>query len=885
MRSIWIRLRELVRARALDRESAEELAHHVDLQVARYVESGMTEADARRRVRLELGSVEGARAQLADARSGFAMEQILREVIYALRVLRRSPGITLLSAVTMGAGIGLGTVLFALLDGIVLRPLPYPEPDRLVRIFDTNAQAGIDRAGAASGNIDDWRTRTEAFDGLAAFYSMGRTLSTDAGADVMIAAQVTDDFFALLGVPPLIGRTFTTEEFRRAQFNGAVAPVGPDPVVVLSHRLWRQQFAGDASVVGRTVTLERRPFKVVGVMPDGFAMPDPGVQMWIPWDVSGPRPRDQHYLIAIARLKPTVTIRQAEQQLNAVSAALGREHPATNRGWGVRLVPLQADTVGDAAAILWVLLSAVALVIVVACANVALLSLIRGLDRAQETAVRLALGASAGRLMRESLLESAILAALGGVLGAALAGVVQPVLPRLTANLPRLHEVALDARALLFCFVVTAMSAVLSGLPQAWRRVRGAPAIGLSGSRTTTDARHRHLIRDAIVVAQFAMAVVLLGGSVLLVRSYIHLRDIDPGFNPQGVLVVPVFLDNQKYTTGEHTRTYYRTLFERLAQLPGVTAVGGATKVPTSPLGPDFERPVWRDDMGIDTARHVPASVWMITPGYLPVLGMRVTEGRAIDDRDRADATPVVMVSETLARRLWPAGGTVGSRLVVDQSTAGALRYEVIGVVGDVRFRGPRSQPAPEIYLPHAQRPYLILNVVLRTNGDPRALIPSVRGVMKDIDPLKPPHGLYPLQDLIAATYARDRQVMAAMGIFGGTAVFLALLGVYGSLSQRVRERSREIGIRIAMGADGFAVVRWVSGIGLRLMLVGVACGLIVGRFAFGALRAVLFGVSTTDPLTAIAVAAVLIGVGLIATLIPSWRATRIDPVGILRRG
>jgi hypothetical protein len=275
----------------------------------------------------------------------------------------------------------------------------------------------------------------------------------------------------------------------------------------------------------------------------------------------------------------------------------------------------------------------------------------------------------------------------------------------------------------------------------------------------------------------------------------------------------------------------------------------------------------------------------MITPGYFPAMGLRVTDGRAIDDRDRADATPVVMVSETLAKRLWPAGGAVGSRLIVDQSTVGILHYDVIGVVGDVRFRGPRSQPAPEIYLPHSQRPYLILNVVLRTNGDPRALIPAVRGVMKEIDPLKPPHGLYPLRDLIAATYERDRQVMAAMGIFGGTAVFLALLGVYGALSQRVRERSREIGIRIAMGADALALIRWVSGVGLRLMLLGVGCGLVASRFAAGALQAVLFGVSPTDTFTALAVGSALVAVGLITTLIPSWRATRIDPVGILRRG
>jgi predicted permease len=879
------RLVEITRRRAVDREAAEELAHHVEMLVARKVAAGVGEAEARRQVRVEIGSVESTLEQLAEERTGFAFEQLWREITYAARILRRSPGLTLVSIATMAAGIGVSTLLFVLVNTIVLRPLPYPEPDRLVRIFDTNPQAGIDRAGAASGNIADWRRRSSSFDGLAGYYAMGRTLSGDGDAEVLIAAQVSHDFFALARVAPLLGRAFSEDETRRAQFNNAAAPTGPDPVVMLSHGLWRR-LGGDPAIVGGTLTLDRRRFTIVGVMPDSFGLPEPDVQLWIPWDLSGDQPRDQHYLGAIARLKPGISVRQAEDELNAVAGRLALEHPATNRGWGVRIATLHDETVGDVATVLWVLLAAVGLLLLVACANVALLSFMRSLDRSDETAVRLALGASPARLLREFLMEAILLASLGGALGAGIAAAGLQLLPAVTTDLPRLREIVMDSRALAFAAALTCLSAVLSGIPQAWRRSRTLPAAGqsLTSSRMTGGGR-RHLFRDAMVVSQVAIAVILLAGSGLLVRSFLHLRDADPGFDPRGVLVAPIFLDSQAYNSGERSRTYYRTLFERLAALPGVVSVGGATTVPTSPLGPDFERPVWPEDAAPDSARQVPASVRMVTPGYFRTLGLRLADGRAIDDRDTPKSTPVLMVNETLAARLWPGRSAVGRRLIVDYSTAGTYPYEIVGVVGDVRFRGPRSEPLPEIYFPHAQRPYLIMNVVLKTAGDPRALIPAVRQTLKDVDAQKPAHELVALEQLLGNTYARDRQAMVALLMFAGTAIFLAVLSVYGVLAQRVRERSREIGIRMALGADASNLVRWVARAGLRLITIGLTAGLLAAWALSGALDRLLFGVAPTDPLTVAAVIGLLTGVGLVATVVPSWRATRIDPVTILRQG
>ena len=471
----------------------------------------------------------------------------------------------------------------------------------------------------------------------------------------------------------------------------------------------------------------------------------------------------------------------------------------------------------------------------------------------------------------------------GGLAGGVLASLGLRALPLVTSDLPRLDEVALDARALFFVAGATVLAAIVSGVPPAWRRTRAAPISGIAGSSQRTTRSH-HLLRDAMVVAQVALSVVLLAGSGLLVRSFVHLSATDSGFDPRGVLVLPIFLDTQAYSTGARVRAYYATLFDRLATLPGVSAVGGATTIPTGLLVSEFERPVWPEGVVDQTAR-MPASIRMATPGYFPALGMRIVDGRPFDGRDRPDAPTVVMVSETLARRLWPGERAVGRRLMIDYSTAGTYASEIVGVVQDVRFRGPRSEPLAEVYLPHAQRSYLILNVTLKTTLDPRTLIPAVRQVLKEIDPHKPAHGAYPLEDLVGATIARDRQAMFTLVLFAAAAVGLAVMSVYGVLSQRVRERSREIGIRVAMGADRTRVVGWVTRLGLRMILVGLVVGLGLAWALSGTLSGLLFGVTPTDVGTLAAVVGLLVIVGLIASAIPSWRATRIDPAVILWRG
>ncbi len=875
---------DLTRARRLDAESREELAQHVELAVAEKMRAGLDEAEARRRVRLELGSADSARERLAEGRSGAWLESFVKDARYAARTLRRRPAFSAACVLTIALGVGASTALFALVDAVLLRPLPLPEPDRLVRVYDTNPTAGVARTGVTSGNLADWRRRARLLRGLAGYYSMGRTLTTDADSEVVLTAQVTEDFFPVLGVHPAVGRTFTPEEIAASQFNTAAAPVGADPVMLIGHALWVRRFGGDPGVVGRTVTLEKRPFRVVGVMPASFAVPEPDVQVFLPWGFTGKEPRDQHYLQTVARLAPGVSLAQAQEELRAIAAALGTEHPAPNAGWSVGLLALQEDMVGDSGRTLALLLAAVGLVLLVACANVALLSLARGLERAHDASIRLALGATRRRLLRQFLLESLLLCAAGGALGAVLAVAGLRLLVAAGTGLPRMHEVAVDVRALAFAVVATLAAALLSGLPVAWRRSRGEPAPALAGTPARVAGGGRSFVRDALVVAEVALAVVLVAGASLLLRSYRSLQAVDPGYDARGVLVAPIFLDMETYGSGGKSRTYYAQLLERLSALPGVVSAGAATALPASPLGPNFDRPVWPD--GAAESDHARWRAWvsMVTPRYFDTMRMRVVEGRTFDERDGPDAPRTVMVSRGLARQLWPEGRAVGRRLTVDYSMSGTYPYEVVGVVEDVRFGGPRHAPRLEIYLAHAQRPYLVMNVAVRAAGDPRHLAPAVREVLRQMDARKPAQGLHALSDLLGATYARDRHALLVLSAFALAAAALALLGIHGLLAHRVRERTREIGIRMAVGAGQAQVRRWITGYALRLVGIGVAAGAILAVACARLLSGLLFGVAPLDPAPAGAVA-LLVLLALLVSLHPAWRATRVDAAEVLRAG
>jgi predicted permease len=885
LKTLWRRWTEPWNRDRRDREAQEELAHHLELDVAERVRAGAEPGEALRQARLELGNVDAVREQLREGRAGFWWDSVAKDAAYALRMLRKRPGFSAVCVLTIGVGVGASAALFAVVDAVVMRPLPLPEPGGLVKLYDANPAVGVEQTGVTTGNLADWRRRAPSFAGIAGYYTMGRTLTVGNDSEAVLTSQVTEDFFPLLGVPAALGRTFTPEETAAGRFNGAAAPVGPDPVAVLSYGLWQSWFGGDRGALGRTVMLERRPFRVIGVMPAGFATPGPDVQVFIPWGLAGDEPRDQHYVSGLARLASGVTVSQGEAELRAVARALAVEHPDTNKGWTVRLVSLQEDVVGDSGRTLYILLGAVGLVLLVACANVALLSLARGLERLHEASLRLALGATRNRLLRQFLVEALVVAVAGGLVGAVMATAAVFLLKQTQPGLPRLHEVTLGPRVWWFALGATAAAALVTGLPSAWRWTRAAPAPDLAGASARVVGRpDRHAVRNGLVIAEVALAVVLVVGASLLVRSYQELRAVDPGFDARGVLVAPIFLDMQSYGHPGKSAAYYATLVERLRALPGVAAAGGATALPTSPLGPDFERPIWPQEIPDDPRVRRPAWVRVVTPDYFRTLGMRVVEGRGFDERDAPKAAVVVILSQGLAARLWPAGDAVGRRLVIDYSTAGTYPYEVVGVVNDVRFGGPRAPARDEIYLAHAQRPYLVMNVALRASGDARALVPAVRGALRELDPGMPAHGIHALEDLLGATYARDRHAMVVLSAFAAATVLLSLLGIHGILLHLVRERTREIGIRTALGADPVRLRRWIAGHGLRLTLAGTALGSVLAAASARAVSGILFGVSAADPAAVLAVATLPL-VALLVSLHPAWRATRIDVCEVLRDG
>ena len=876
--------RDLRDSRRLDRESRDELAHHVELAVAEKVRAGLTEEQARRQVRLDLGNPEAARETLHDARVGSGLDSLVKDAAYAWRTLRHRPAFATACVLTIALGVGGSTALFAVVDAVVLRPLPLPDPDRLVRIYDTNPAAGVARTRVTSGNLADWRRRARSLRGLAGHYTMGRTLTLGADSEVVLAAQVTADFFAVMGVPAAVGRTFTAEETAASRFNSAAAPIGADPVLVISHALWLRRFGADPGVVGRTVTLERRPFRILGVMPASFTMPEPDVQVYLPWGFTGAEPRDQHYLYGVARLGADVSLAQAEDELDRIAEALAAEHPATNAGWSVQLVPLREDMVGDAGRTLVVLLGAVGLLLLVACANVALLSLARGLERGHEASIRLALGATRRRLLRQFLMESLLVCAAGGLLGALLALGGLALLARTDAGLPRFHEVAIDWRALAFACGATAAATLLSGLPAAWRRARGEPAAALAGTPArVASGGNRWSLRDGLVVAEVAMAVVLVAGASLLLRSYQRLQAVDPGFDPRGVLIAPIFLDMQGYGQDGKSRTYYAQLIERLEALPGVVSAGAATALPASPLGPDFDRPVWPE--GTPEDERLGAGVG---PHDHPAL-LRYARHA---DRRGARVRRAGRTRRRAHRDREPRPGPLAVARWKRRRPAAHHRLQHRGQLSPRRGRRRERRPlrgsapgaAPRA-LPRARAASLSRDEHGRPCGR-RSALPGAGGARgaarpgpDDATP-RPERAHGPAERDLRARPAGDA---GAVGLRrrGGPAV--APRHPRHPHAPRARADARDRHPH-GGGRGPRARAALECGYALRLVLAGIGVGGALAAASARLVSGLLFEMGVLDPAPLLAVAGLAL-VALLVSLHPAWRATRIDAAEVLRAG
>jgi putative ABC transport system permease protein len=806
---------------------------------------------------------------------------MLQDLRYAFRVLAGRPSFALVAALTLALGIGANTAIFSVVYGVLLKPLPLREPDRLVQLWETNPLRNWTNATASPANYLDWKKRNRVFEDIGYYPGLDDKTPFEDDLSVMVgqgepesitALQVSASLFPVLGVAPSLGRVFRPEE----------QVPGKQRVVILSHDLWRTRFDGDPAILGRSIRINMREYEVVGVMPAGFAFPTADIQLWTPFaeQESFPRQRRPHYLRAIARLKPSVTLEQARADMAGIAAQLEKEYPETNTQMGVGLGPLHDWVVGDVRTALLVFISAVGVVLLIACANVANLLLARSAGRTREFAVRTALGAARLRIVRQLLTESFLLAIAGGLIGILVAEWTLGVLIRLSPeDLPRLNEVRIDGWVLAFMALMTGATAFLFGLVPAWQSSRIDAAALKDGARTTSPGGR--MTRRLLVVGQVAASVALVACAGLLVRSFERLQRVPPGVDPVNVITFRVNLPGLKYDTNDKTITFFETVAERLRSLPGVTAVGGTTVLALEGSG-------WTGDLFIDGR----PDVWgrelrhkTIVPGYFAAIGLPLVRGRDFAASDTASAPPVAIINETIAQKYFGETDPIGRRIAFDnpQRNPKAGWSTIVGVVRDEKQDSLGKAVAPEVYDTHRQNAESRMAIAVRARIPPVTLLPEVRKVVRDLEPGLALYDIRTLEEVVARSMSRERFTTWLVTVFAALALMIAAVGVYGVVAFSVSRRTQEIGVRVALGASRGAIVQLVMAEALGLVGIGLALGLIGAAAGGRAIRTLLFETAPTDPMTFAAVAGLLAITAIVAGLGPTRRALSVDPIEALR--
>jgi predicted permease len=830
--------------------------------------------------RMEMRRNAGWSPKMSSGKGVGSMETLLQDLRYSLRVMLRNPAFTLTAVFVLALGIGANTAIFSAVDAVILRPLPFPHPERLFAIYETNPEKGWVKAQAAPANVLDWREQVNVFEDVAA-YSEGSSQSALTGAGeprLLRTTSVTGNFFSTLGVRAQLGRALTDEETWKS---------GEVPVV-LSHKGWTDVFASDPHIIGRSMKLDGQPARVVGVMPKSFAFPAEEVEAWSPYGFD-PKNRAEvwfrraHWLRPIARVRPGVTPQEANAQLQTVVNRLKQQYPVTNKYMGAGMTDLHEWVVGDTRVPLLVLLGAVGLLLLIACANVGNLLLVKAAARNRELAVRSALGAGRGRLVRQMLTESLVLSMVAGAYGLALGwlgtrvlSVMQP--PRML----NVHTFALDPRVVTYTIIVTGVSALLFGVaPALWSSsAKIGEVLKQSGRSGSAGRRTRH-VADAMVVAEIALAVLLVLGAGLLVRSFWKLQQVEAGFQSAGVLAVTLNLPAAKYDTDEKVAAFFHELQERVQRIPKVDAVGATTGLPLTGIG-------WTSDFSVAgralDAYGTEVGHRQVMPGYFRTMHVPLLRGRTFTDADRAGAPRVVLINQTLAKKFFAGQDPVGQRITFDKvPDAKSTWRTIVGVVGDERIRELAMQPTIEFIAPAMQDASTYMSLVLHTRGSPAALTPAVRRVVAEMDPELPIFAVRTMDEVRAASVARQRFIMSILLVFAGVALVLAIVGVYGVTAQVARQRRQEIGIRVALGAQRRDVLALVVRQAVGVIGFGLVIGLVTAALASRAMSSMLYETAPTDAATYFGVALILAVSALIASSLPGLRATRVDPARALR--
>jgi putative ABC transport system permease protein len=815
----------------------------------------------------------GQRSGATRARPGFrkGIDQMLtQDLRFALRMLWKNPGFTSVATIALALGIGANTAIFSIVHAVLLRPLPFHEPERILELTETARGGPIT---IAPPNLLDWKARNTSFSAIAAYDDAVATL-TGAGEPEQIDVGLGDaELFPILGIHPLAGRTFVADDMH----------TGAPPVVVLGYGTWQRRFGGDRTIVGRTLTFDGRQFEVIGIMPRGFSFPA-GVDVWFPLkltaDEMAPNQRGAHYLNAVGRLKEGVTAEQAIADLARIEAEIAARY-ASVQGYGVWAMPLLDSMVGSVRRPLLMLLGAVGFVLLIACANVSSLLLARASARRTEIAVRCALGAGRWRIVRQLLAESVVLACAGGVCGVLLAAwgirALDGLLPQ---DFPRADAVGVNLSVLSFSLLVSISTALAFGIAPSLYASRPDVAAFLKDARREGSAGLRHGSRRALIALEVALALVLLAGAGLALRSFARLTAVDPGFNPEGVLALELSVPDARYSDPADVARFYQQYVEALAAQPGVVAAGGVMRPPLTPrgFGGTFSI-IGSEDNDKFTIQVRPA-----TAGYFEALGIPLRRGRLFTPADRRGTSPVVLVSEEAARRFWPGKDPVGQALRLHVAISGEEPVrEVAGVVGDVKLRGLESRPSPVAYVPHGQYASSAMTVFIRTHGDPSGFALVAKTQLALLDREVAPTRIRPAAAMIGSAVAQPRFRLVLLGLFATIALTLAAVGLYGMMAFSVSQRQGEIGIRMALGADRTQVMRLVLRQGLMPVAIGMAAGLLGAAALTQLLAGLLFEISPLDPATYLAVASVLGAVAAIACYIPARRATRVDPLVALR--